>query len=92
MGDGGRPRQSALLKVGGETERRKDASGMRFLTPASAAYGLFHGPGGKGERLFIDPKTGREQPWDLRREDLRLRSGQHFTLKWNRLRYEALQG
>lgn len=53
--------------------------------------GIFYSQGVKANVLFFEKKPAREPPWTEKVWVYDFRTNQHFTLKENKLTYEALQ-
>jgi type I restriction enzyme M protein len=74
----------------GETVRRKLLHNCDVHTLLRLPTGLFYAQGVKANVLFFDKKPASETPWTKKLWIYDLRTNQHFTLKTNPLKREAL--
>lgn len=75
----------------GETVRKKLLAESDVHTLLRLPTGIFYAQGVKANVLFFDRKPASATPWTEKMWIYDFRTNQHFTLKTNPLRYEALQ-
>ncbi len=75
----------------GEKVRRKLLQECNLHTILRLPTGIFYSQGVKANVLFFEKKPAREPPWTEKVWVYDFRTNQHFTLKENKLTYEALQ-
>ncbi|MBL9020582.1 MAG: SAM-dependent DNA methyltransferase [Myxococcales bacterium] len=74
----------------GETIRRKLLHDCDVHTLLRLPTGIFYAQGVKANVLFFDKRPGAEKPWTKKLWIYDLRTNEHFTLKTNVLKREAL--
>lgn len=75
----------------GEKVRRKLLQECSLHTILRLPTGIFYSQGVKANVLFFEKKPAREEPWTEKVWVYDFRTNQHFTLKENKLTYEALR-
>lgn len=75
----------------GETIRRKLLEDFDVHTLLRLPTGIFYRPGVKANVIFFDKKPASETPWTQKLWIYDFRTNMHFTLKTNKMQYEALQ-